>query len=154
LGAFASHFIKCELVVWCTTEHWRARREGHLARLRLQSGCLQSHHQQKANLEFCIFLPVQKLERCLLFLLHLNLLARGAQGEGNKRKRSYYDQQIAFYQTVCSQMHNENIRKYSVQCGCSSKWKQGAGSWWGAVLLPFFSVQGFMDVLEWVSMKD
>lgn len=48
-------------------------------------------------------------------------------------------------------MHNEKV---GVQCDCPSKWKEGAGSWWEAAFLPFFHVQGFMDVLEWVSMKD
>lgn len=81
---------------------------------------------------------MQKLERCLLFLLYLSLLARGAQREGNKRERSYYDQQIAFYQTLCSEMHNEKVRKYSVQCDCSSKWKEGAGSWRGSCVASLF----------------
>lgn len=39
-------------------------------------------------------------------------------------------------------MHIENVK--SVQCDYSSKWKEGTGSWWGAMLLSFSSVQGFM----------
>lgn len=37
---------------------------------------------------------------------------------------------------ICSEIHNQMIRKDSAQCDCSSKWKEGAGLWWGAGLFP------------------
>lgn len=70
---------------------------------------------------------MQKLERCLL-LLYLSLLARGAQGEDNKRERGYDVQQIALYQTLlrCTIKRSEN-EVFNVTVPVSGKKGQTCG---------------------------
>lgn len=77
-------------------------------------------------MNFPIF-SMHTLELCLLLLF---------RPVGKRGEELLWSSRWLFTK-ICSEIHNKMIRKDSAQCDCSSKWKEGADSWWGAGLFPF-----------------
>lgn len=63
---------------------------------------------------------------------------------GKRREELLWSSRWLFTK-ICSEI-DKMIRKDSAQCDCSSKWKEGAGSWWGAGLFPFL----FLCKISWM----
>lgn len=137
LGAFASHFLKCELVVWWMTEH---RDSGEWGGKVTWLGSVSSqvafmviiNKKQTLNYVFSCIFNAEIRQISVLTIMFKCVDKRVMRG----RRATMVS--IWLFAKICFVIHNKSLRKDSAQCDCSSKWREGAGSWWGAVLFPLF----------------
>lgn len=145
LGAFASHFLKCELVVWWMTEQRDSAEWG--GKVTWQGSVFSQvafmviiNKKQTLNKVFsCIFCAeIRKMSALTIMFKCVD--ERVMRGRGATMVSRW------LFTKISSVIQNKRLRKDSAQCDCSSKWKEGAGSWWGAVLFPIF----FLCKISWI----